>query len=208
MPKSDIQLNEATHIYTLDKVVIPSVSQVLKIAGLKDISKFCAPEDLIRGTYVHKAISLYETGNLDESTVDPLIKPYFDAYLKFRKETDYKPMASEQKVYSTRYRYAGRLDSERMFKEKFMIVDYTTGSEFHPADAIQVEAYKEARNETIQDRKLKAKDRLIVRLDKEGSYYLPPEKFYGKNDFNVFLACLTIYNCKKAWGVLNGKDKS
>lgn len=195
--KTNILLDEATHIYTLDSIKIPSVSQVLKAAGLKDISQFCTQEDLIRGTYVHKAIHLYETTGLDESTVDPIIRPYFDAYLKFRKETGYEPMASEQKVYSTRYRYAGRLDSEGMFKERFTIVDYKTGSEFHPADAIQVKAYKEARNETIQDRKLKAKDRLIVRLDKDGSYYLPPEKFYGKNDFNVFLSALTLYNWKE-----------
>ena len=80
------------------------------------------------------------------------------------------------------------------------VVDIKAGVDFHPASAIQLEAYKEAWNEG-KPVKEKIKDRLIVLLQEDGTYKFPDDKFYQKSDFGVFLSALTLRN----WKVKHGK---
>jgi hypothetical protein len=157
------------------------------------------PEALIRGTYVHRATHLYDINDLDEETLDPLIRPYLDGWIKFRKDTNFTIEAIEEKVYSAKYNYAGRMDRRGIFYDKRTALDVKTGEEFNASGAIQLSAYQNGHNEMSKE---KIKNRLIVQLNKDGTYKLPPKEYYGKNDFNIFLSALTIHN----WRCKYGKD--
>jgi len=68
------------HIYTLDNVIIPSVTQTLAV------KYFCDDWYKEKGKYVHEMAELYRQGRLDEDTLDEQLKPYLDALKKFERE--------------------------------------------------------------------------------------------------------------------------
>ena len=77
----DFKFQEKGHLYTLDGIAIPSVTQVLP-----DNPHNKDDYSMNRGTLVHKTIYLYNIGDLDEDTLDEQLKPYLEAYNKFRKD--------------------------------------------------------------------------------------------------------------------------
>ena len=110
----DLQFSEEQHAYTLNSVVVPSVTKILQIVGISDFSK--VPADILErarlfGTAVHKACELFDKGTLDERTLDTNLWPYLDAWFAFKKDYQLefieieKPIAS---VILSGSRYAGQ----------------------------------------------------------------------------------------------------
>ncbi len=66
---------EDTHTYTLDGVVIPSVTQVLPY-NYGNNAEYARQ----KGIYVHDMLDLYGRGNLDEESLDPILKDYLESY--------------------------------------------------------------------------------------------------------------------------------
>jgi hypothetical protein len=107
-----LSFDEAHHIFTADGKVIPSVTTVLKRAGMTpDWSKIADIEWYAdRGTAIHKATELWEKGTLDEDSVDPLIQPYVDAYKACRRDFPVKVTGQEVRLWHPQLRYAGIVD--------------------------------------------------------------------------------------------------
>lgn len=148
-----LQFDEATHRYTVGGRIIPSVTQIISAVGLYEFD-FVSKETLAiaaeRGRIVHKAIEWHEQGLLDESSLDPELAGYFEAYLAAKKagELPEKPTAIEQRVYSAKYQYAGTLD--QMFGERW-IHDHKTGAE-SPVHGLQLSGYWLALHPDIRDK--------------------------------------------------------
>lgn len=110
-----LEYNDERHEYRLDGVIVPSVTQVLSSVGLIDFD-FVSREALAiateRGDIVHRIIELYELGTLDENSIDPALRGYFDGYLSVKAAglLPARPDAIEEMVHSPLHRYAGRLD--------------------------------------------------------------------------------------------------
>jgi hypothetical protein len=153
----------------------------------------------VKGKFVHLATEFYDLGTLDDATVHETIRPYLDSWIRFRKDTGFKPQVIEEMVFSKKYGYAGTVDRIGLFNNVKTVVDIKSG-ELTPAAAPQTSAYLNAYNED-KSPKDKAKDRLIVQLRKDGTYRLPKKSFYSKDDFSIFLACLAIRN----WRARHGK---
>lgn len=79
MPK--FQFIEEGHKYLLDGIEIPSVTRVLPYNYHGDNT-----DAMLKGSYVHQMIELEANGLLDEETLDPQLKPYIEAYGRFRAE--------------------------------------------------------------------------------------------------------------------------
>lgn len=191
-----VQFDCATHTYTENGVKIPSVTQILQGAGLIDFSKI--PVERLEaalnfGMCVHKATELYDLNNLDETSLDPKIQPYLEAWIKFIKDTDFKIEAIEEKVYSKLYRYAGTLDRRGIILKRNSIVDIKTSVDFGPATKFQLVAYQFAYNEYVE-RYERVNDRYAALLKPDGTYKL--EKYTDAMDFNMFLSCLSVHNWK------------
>lgn len=92
----EFSFDEETHIYTVPGNYCLATSDVISLAGLSDYSG--VPLANIeharwRGTQLHRAIHYYEEGDLDVEDVDGEIKPCFDNYLRWKKESGFAPIA-------------------------------------------------------------------------------------------------------------------
>lgn len=175
------------HTYALDGKQYPSVTQVIKAAGLIDDSWF-TPEGAIRGTYVAEATALYDRGELDESSVDPIIMPYVEAWRRFRRESSYWPIEIETPMVNSMIGFAGTPDRERgMMNGRPVGIDIKTGgrSDWHD---VQVGGYSMLSDST-------PRTWFCCYLADDGTYRLfAADTESGRN---VFQACLTIYNWRK-----------
>lgn len=88
-----LTFDEADHAYTLGGVRIPSVTQVLSHG--QDLSRIPAWTAL-RGTAFHLATEYDDAGDLDESSVDELVRPHLEAYRKWKAAT--KPVFTHTEV--------------------------------------------------------------------------------------------------------------
>ena len=138
------EFREEGHIYLLNGVRIPGVTEVLPW-GYGSGHEF----QRLRGKHVHSAIQLFNEGVLDEDSLDPQLLPYLSAYRKFREEHDlngiydiktgtphpctelqlagyyllveaqnfpYGVLLSEVKTYHSVYRFAGTIDFAVIYK--------------------------------------------------------------------------------------------
>jgi hypothetical protein len=137
-PEGRLRFEEAEHRYwmTMGGTVTPLVSVT---SAIRHTYQGLCGEDYWnedaarRGTAVHRAIWLYEQNDLDVEGLHPVVRPFFEAYLKFK--DSYKPTwyFTEQFVFDPRHRYAGGIDllGRLGFDEKYQgldIVDGKTGS--------------------------------------------------------------------------------
>lgn len=196
-----LEFNAQDHTYKLDGSPISGVTTILKEAGLSDFGMVNA-EVLERsrkfGNAVHLACHLYNINDLDESTLDPALRPCLDAWVKFLKDFHITVIDSEKPIASKRFRIGGMPDIIGVNEVK-NLVEIKTG-DILPVAAIQTAAYEEIYGED-KPRQEKIKRRMVVQLCQDGMYKLAPEKFFSKSDFSVFLAALTIANTKKKWGM-------
>lgn len=169
---AELTFEESEHIYHYGGVRVPSVTQVLD--GMVDydrvpIAKLRHAAE--RGTAVHLATEFDDEGDLDESTVDPEVLPYVDAWRCFRAESGFQPMRSEVRVYSARHRFAGTFDCLGVLFGKWAIVEKKTTFQLAPATAIQVSAYMRAYNEDKPEGE-RARACWSVWLRRNGTYRL------------------------------------
>ena len=85
------------HIYTVDSKVFPGVTTIIS-----DVyGKYPYPEGAAeRGHHVHLATQLYDEDDLDESSLDEVVKGYLEGYKLFVTEMDFNPKQIELKVYT------------------------------------------------------------------------------------------------------------
>ncbi len=182
-----LELQEEGHIYTLNGRRLISVTQALAI--LDDRWKV-DPWYLERGRLVHLATAYYDRDELDESTVDEKIRPYLDAYVKFREDTGFIPIHIEHKLFHPSYFYAGKLDRVGSFGYD-LLVDLKSGTKAK-VDGLQGAAYWEL----CRVNKIPIKRVFALYLSDNGTYKLEPiEK--PKLLLPVFLACLQIAQWKE-----------
>jgi hypothetical protein len=188
-PEHNFEFDPVAHTYRLDGEYLPSVTTILKDAGIVDYSKM--PEEwrefgMARGRAVHKGCQLISENDLDWSTVGP-IEGYLRAYEKFLSEVQVKPISWEQPVYNNLYKFAGSYDVIYEYQGQLLIADLKTTTVPFWTGA-QLAAYQ-----------MCAKPWPILRwgigLRKDGTYRV--EQFHGATDQAAFLAALAVYNYKR-----------
>lgn len=199
-----IEFIEADHRYLVNGVEFPSVSTVLSLFA--DYSR--VPKETLEfkrqlGRAVHKAIELLEAGTLDFDTVDPACIPYLESWRKLKQTRPLRVIASEQIVYSLKWRYAGRWDFAVEFLDEpgvNWLFDAKCVYAVDPATALQTAAYAYAQNEMREtDPTMPGiRKRAAVQLHPDGSLAtLYPYK--DPNDFAYFTNTLNTWR----WRALN-----
>lgn len=191
----NIEFNAERHEYRVNGLIVPSVTQVLSSVGLPDLSGI--PAELLEwkaglGSAVHKATELDDLGDLDEESLDLAIKPYLEAYRKFKIESGFVPLGMEEAVYSKKYGFAGRLDRVGFFGHKSILslIDYKTGLVDVKTVGPQTSGYQTGWNEA-NETKDHIKARYALKLNKDATYRLI--RLDNKMDFQIFLNALNIY---------------
>jgi hypothetical protein len=194
---SNIVTVKEDHTYWVDNVRIPGVHDVMEHMGICGGwgSKF----HLDRGSAVHKAIELYEKGELDEETVDPIhVAPYLAKYREFKEKSGWISGWHEKVVYSEILRVAGTPDASGTIQEGpykgHTLIDIKVGQ---PEDwhGVQLAAY-----DIIEDFDQTHRDEPGGR-GRLGVYLRPPEStiirhFEEKNDYKIFMSALNVLNWK------------
>lgn len=184
------------HKYTYQGEVIPSVTQILKHAGIVDYS-FIAPDVLAaameRGSHVHLATQYLDEGDLDQDGLDPAIIGYLKAYERFKYDSGFVPDKIEEQIINLQYKYAGTIDRTGALNGKQnILLDIKTGS--IPAwTGIQLAAYAAGLGGTWQ--------RIGLQLNADGTYSC--KDFHNPTEFNLFLSALAIYRWKQKNGGVN-----
>ncbi len=187
---SELKFDEAEHRYTLEGRTLPSVTGILDECGIVDKS-FYTDSARIRGTFVHKAIALDCRGGVDPATIDSIIKPYFEAWLKFKAQVKPLILGSEIRVLNRLLGYAGTLDLLIKIPPSptVWLVDIKSGG-LANWTAIQLAGYFLAEN----DLKIKPGARAGLQLKDDGNYNFKP--YENPNDLKVFKAAATLQNYK------------
>jgi hypothetical protein len=187
------------HEYRVDGARVPHVTQ---ITGELQ-SYFGVPESVMAikrdiGQAVHLATQYHDEGDLDIDSLPDIIRPYVDAYIKFRTHTGFVPSAIEQRVYSPRYKYAGTLDRVGNFNSlkgikpnQGAVVDLKATYTIAPAVGPQVALYTEAWNEQEHTAITR---RFALQLKPDGTYNLHECK--DAYDLSVALCSLSLINWK------------
>lgn len=199
-----LEFDDVAHIYRVDGEIIPSVTQIIRDAGLMPDPRFYAPGSAARGTASHSAVALYlaaKAAKRDPAVIEawrqelhPLIRPRFDAFLLFEKASKFRAEAWEILVHNPIYRYAGRLDLLCRLggsRGERWILDIKTGPPA-PWHALQSAAYAACRKEK--------RNRASLHLTKEGDYRFVPHD--GPGDLRMFLAAVPVAAWRRNHGLI------
>lgn len=130
------------HEYSDGDVIIPSVTQVLKRAGLID-DRWFSEEARDRGSAVHTLCERYAHGVRFDNTGRPLASlQYVNAFAAFVSEFGAYAINTETMIEGNidGYRYAGKYDILAEIQGKRVLIDIKTGekAKWHP---VQLAAY-------------------------------------------------------------------
>lgn len=200
MSSPELQFEEAGHVYRLDGRVLPSVTQVLRF--LDDFES--VPPAVLEaarqfGTHVHTACHLDVLGTLDEDALDPALAPYVEAFRKFRAESGFEILSSEERVYHVGLNYAGTLDlraaktkhTARGASRRLALIDIKSGVVPRSVGA-QTAAYNAAWSSRNGG---EMHDRYCLQLRGDATYKLHP--LTDATDFSMFVSCLNLHNWKE-----------
>lgn len=192
-----IELDEATHTYTVDGVVFPSVTQVLD--PLNSFDRVPAHRLAFarkRGRAVHLATQYFDEGDLDLDTLDPILVPYVQAWERYLDESGFEVHAIEQKVHCPTWGYAGMLDRAGKINGDRCVIDIKVTADLSPITALQTAAYEAAYR---TDKRRRPYRRFAVRLKPDGTYVA--REFDEGFDLATFRAALTLHNWRHNHGV-------
>jgi len=185
-----MEFDESTHTYTVAGQVIPSVTEIIKKAGLID-DKWFNEFARERGSAVHKAIEWHISGELDEESVDDICRPYLEAFKCFTRDCNLRIYRSECMVYSKIFGYAGKFDLYGRINRRRFIIDFKTGA-LQDCVGMQLRAYMQAARECG----MRPQARAALQLRKDGSYKLV--EYSDPEDFLVFIQALRGENNENA----------
>jgi hypothetical protein len=189
------------HVYTLNGCEIPSVSRVLQGAGLFNLNGI-DPKVLARkralGEAVHLACQLYDEHDLDETTIDPLVRPRLDAWTKFCRDLDFHAEEIEQPFYflANGMPYAGTPDRRGTCTSGEVVIEIKCTAAVEPHHGVQLAAYALPHKHDG-----KSPLRFVVQLLQDGDYKL--HQFTDRTDERVFLSALALEHWKRLKGITN-----
>lgn len=191
-------LDEATHVYTWNGAVVPSVTQVLKPLTSYDM----IPADKLevarqKGVAVHKMVELHAKGDLDVETLPDWMRPVLVQWEKFVADTGFEIIYSETQVYNPDYGYAGTFDLYGRMRDGDALIDVKRSFLAGPVIGLQLAGYHAAMVASLKKvgvifGPLK---RYALKLNETGPYRLEP--YANKSDFNDFVTCLAYWKIQR-----------
>jgi hypothetical protein len=202
----DLLFEESTHTYKVNGKVVPSVTQVIRAAGMMPWLDQVPPDTLRaaceRGKRVHAVIEQINRGNrnwingehfgwlADHDSVG-----YINSYLGWLDDTGFRVerKSIERKFFNRIWGYAGCEDFEGVDRKGCeWLVDIKSGG-FEPAARLQTAAY-------LEERKL---GRLVLRPQRDGglakAHPLPKNEIL--RDWQGFRTCLSLSYLKELYGI-------
>lgn len=204
-----LEFDEVSHRYLLDGRPVPSVTRV--ISNINEDLMLSTPfmRKTAIGTNVHKICEMINNGErVNISALGEDIRPYVEGYNSFLLKEKYQVIASELRVFSPKFRFAGTLDILARGPKGLALMDIKTSAIVSPITALQLAAYQHCVEEmTAKEeifgadigKKARIKERVCIWLTGDGEYELVHYKDPG--DWNTFLCKLVSFNWDKKMGL-------
>lgn len=191
---ANITLDE-NHIYRVDGIIKPGVSEVLKAEGFINFDG--VPAAVLQramdfGTAVHTACELYDQARLDFGTLALPLVPYVSAWRNFKDDTKAAIMDEwiERISFCEKYGYGFRPDRVVLIKGKYILIDVKSGQP-EAWHAWQSAAYQLG----IEETGMRIAERWTVQLKNNDRYQIHEHK--NKMDRYDWLAILTMYRLRE-----------
>lgn len=187
-----IEFDPGPHRYRLDGQAVPSVTEILKpLVDYSRVPRSVLETARIRGEQTHLAVHLDNQGTLDESSLTEDIAERLECWRRFLRESKATVLGSEIRVGSTRYRYAGTLDTLVEWRRRIGLLDLKATAEIPDAVGPQTAAYATAYTETYGT---PIKQRWVVQLQPDAYGFRVLD---DPADWGDFLACQRIHHRKE-----------
>lgn len=185
--------------YVLDGAPLPSVTEVLDLAALTDLSRI--PFDVLefareRGSAVHDWVELLTNHPDSVRGMEPpeFIAPYIAAWEKWRVESRFEIERAEEAVIHSVYRYAGTYDVLGRIGGVRALPDYKARYGMSPETGPQTAAYVDALRDMGVIDKGEPVKRFTLLLRSDATYRF--KEHTDRNDINVFRACVQVAHWK------------
>jgi hypothetical protein len=195
--------------YALAGERIVSVTEVLKLAGLVDLSHI--PVETLerarqRGHDVHAWVEGIALGLIDDETPDERIAPYIDGYGSFLAETEFTVVDVELEVVSRLYRFAGRLDLTGTIGGESWLLDVKATASIAPESALQTAGYAVAYRETKPEAPVHRRAVLQLGPGAGPRLYRLAEQKSDREDTHDFLAAVRVAYWKLRHGTVRALE--
>lgn len=180
----------STAAYVIDGVRVPSVTEVLKIAGLVDYSRIereVLDRAAARGQETHHWIAVLDEGGAVEA-VDPIVVGRLAAYKEFRSAQVFARAQGEASLVSTLHRVGGTPDLVGALGPAAApaVLDVKPPGPVQPWWELQVAGYQmileELRGSPVQG--------FVLQLRNEGTFRLTRVGHSARHDFAAALRCV------------------
>ena len=196
-PRTDfVQFDAAAHVYTVAGVQRPSVTHILKDAGLIDTTWY-TEEARERGRAVHFATQFLDEDDLDWDTVLPPYRGYVAAWQRFKQESHFVinrdsagKLLIEYLLFQPVSGYCGMLDRVGTIGTTEYLIDIKTGD---PQDwhGYQLAAYSQCLPNPL------SRKRMTVHLRANGSFSTREHTLTSfPYDWQVFAAAAVVWHAK------------
>ncbi len=147
------------------------------------------------GSRIHELIHQHLLGQeVEIINEEDKVQAGFLAYLGWLQEHKFKALEIEMRLAHPTYLYAGTLDVVGILDGELAILDWKSSGGIYLENYLQISAYKKAYEETTGK---EVKRVFIIHLGKKDGDFIPYEVRDTETPFEMFLACLKLYNGKK-----------
>lgn len=188
----ELQFDDEHHIYRLDGVIIPSVSNIMEpLSGAKyaGISEKTLEKAANKGTSVHNSIENFIKFGIED--VNPAHQGYFDAFREWWEKDQPVLVGSECRIYHRILQYGGTVDLLAYIRGKLTLVDFkSTYALSDMTCGVQLEGYSQA----LASHDIRVEQKKILHLKKDGKH---DERSYPANDaarWRVFGSLKCVYD--------------
>lgn len=189
-----LTFDDAKHIYRLNGIIVPSVTQVMQPLSdetYRDVEAKVLRRAAGKGTAVHNAIENYLTFGIED--IEPEHAGYFTAFLRWFDE--YKPqvIGKEYRLYHKFMAYAGTADLICIIGGRLYVIDYKTTQRIEEMLVkVQLKAYSQA----LASLGVEPKRAASLHLKKDGTFDFQTHDG-GAESWQVFSSLLTVLRYKQ-----------
>jgi len=189
---SELTFDEGPHIYRLNGMVIPSVSQIMEPLSTAEygmIDRKTLDEAANKGTAVHNAIENWLKFGIED--LNPEYMGYMEGFKEWWELRKPILVGSELRVYHKLLRYAGTVDLLAIIDDELNLIDFKTTYRLVEKNCgVQLEAYSQG----FASHGLKIAKKRILHLKKDGTWDDPQFPANDANRWRVFGSLKNVHD--------------
>lgn len=170
----------------------PSVTDIIRGAGIMSGVEYATEEDRERGRMVHKMLALMNEGTLDEDVLDPDLQGYRSAYRQFLADTGFKPLSWEVRGLNKSLRFCGTYDVVGLWNGRTCVIDFKSGVGRSLPKWV---GYQLAGYDLLLPDPHSRRARFALKLCPDGRYQTAP--CLDQDDYTLFMAMLSLEHLRR-----------